>query len=41
MERTEAQDCVKEQLYEALSATDAEQKNFHVRQAIQLLQVEE
>jgi len=41
MEETDEPTCVEEQLYEALSATDASQKDFHIRQAIQLLQVEE
>lgn len=40
MHPSEAQDGVREHLRKALSATDAEEKNFHIRQAIQLLQVE-
>jgi hypothetical protein len=41
MELPEEQDDVREQLYEALSATCVKEKDFHVRQAIQLLQLED
>lgn len=41
MDVCESQDNAREHLRKALAATDAEEKNFHVRQAIQLLQVEQ
>lgn len=41
MHMGESQDSVREHLREALSTTDVAEKNYHVRQAIQLLQVEE
>ena len=38
---TDPPDDVKEHLREALSVDDVTEKDFHVRQAIQLLQLEE
>jgi len=41
MEDIDARDEAVDQLREALDADDAEEKDFHVRQALQLLDVDE
>jgi len=41
MEDTDARDAVVDHLRQALDAGDAEGKDFHVRQALQLLDVDE